>query len=304
MSSSVGPQDGRDLREVLVVGNPYSGKRGNRKHVEELLEVLARRGLNPKALWRPEEREEELGRADLEAVCRCVVVAGGDGTVRDVLNEMPRVPIAVFPLGNENLFAKEFGFDLDAERLADAIQAGRSRRVDVATAGGATFGVVLSAGFDAEVVHRVAHWRAEKGPLKRVNDLSYVPRALSALVKYPFPAMEIVADGKRYQGYQLFVMNFNRYGMGLNIAPEAKGDDGLLDWLLLTKPGRWKLITSLLRLVLRMRLPESAVLRGVARHLSIHSAVPVPVEVDGDAFGFTPVEVTVRGRAVSVLEMP
>ncbi len=40
---------------------------------------------------------------------RCLVVAGGDGTVHWVINQARDVPIAVWPFGSENLLAKTLG---------------------------------------------------------------------------------------------------------------------------------------------------------------------------------------------------
>jgi diacylglycerol kinase family enzyme len=292
-----------DRREVLVVGNPFSGTRGNRRHVEELIRVLSDRGLRPYALWRPEERRAALSSPDHSERFRCVVVAGGDGTVRDVLSQRPAVPMAVFPLGNENLFAKEFGFDLNPIRLAYAIEKGESRPVDVGLVGSECFGVVVSAGFDAEVVRRVAEWRVHAGALKRVSNFSYVPSVIKALASYPFPRIEIEADGERLQGHHVFVLNLNRYGMGLSLAPDARGDDGMLDWLVLKRPGRLNLLKYALRLMLKGRLPASIAERGRARKLAIRSETPVPVEVDGDAFGHTPIEIGIQPRGVSVAAM-
>jgi diacylglycerol kinase family enzyme len=291
-----------DRREVLVVGNPFSGKRGNERHVEELLNVLASRGLRPLALWKPEERREALSQPDLAGRFRCVIVAGGDGTVRDVLSQRPPVPMAVFPLGNENLFAKEFRFDLNCNRLADCIERGRSRAVDVGLVGSECFGVVVSAGFDAEVVRRVAEWRLHKTGIKRVNNFSYVPRVLSALVSYDFPSLELETEEGRVKGYQVFVLNFNRYGMGLPLAPDARCDNGLLDWLVLKRPGRFNLVKCVLRLMLKSKLPASIAERGRARKLTIRSETPVPVEVDGDAFGVTPIELSIQPRVAKVLD--
>jgi diacylglycerol kinase (ATP) len=292
-----------DRREVLVVGNPFSGMRGNRRHVDDLIRVLTDRGLRPHAFWRPEERHAALSLADLAEHFRCVIVAGGDGTVRDVLSQRPSIPMAVFPLGNENLFAKEFGFDLNPIRLAHAIEKGAARPVDVGTVGSKCFSVVVSAGFDAEVVHRVAEWRVHHSGLKRINSLSYVPRALKALGAYSFPRLEIEADGERFEGYHVFILNVNRYGMGLSLAPDARADDGLLDWLLLTRPGRFNLVGYLAKLALRIDpVPKTAV-RGRANRIAIHSDGQTPVQVDGDAFGFAPVELGVLPDAVKVLRM-
>jgi diacylglycerol kinase family enzyme len=50
---------------------------------------------------------------------RCVVAAGGDGTVASVINELAAdVPPAVMGLGNENLFARALALPADPLALA------------------------------------------------------------------------------------------------------------------------------------------------------------------------------------------
>jgi diacylglycerol kinase family enzyme len=77
--------------------------------------------------WTPADRAAMVADASSDAECRCLVAAGGDGTVSALLNERPVVPIAVLPAGTENLFARHFRFDGRPESLARAIAGDRSR---------------------------------------------------------------------------------------------------------------------------------------------------------------------------------
>jgi len=149
---------------ILVAANPYRGRRGPRARVAALVHALEARGLRVRVMWDPTERTAALGnRAALRHV-RCVVAAGGDGTVSAVINELSAdVALAVLPLGNENLFAKAFGFEDDPGALAHAIARGVRQPIDLGrahtTAGSRLFTLMLTAGFDAEVVHRFTRWR-------------------------------------------------------------------------------------------------------------------------------------------------
>jgi diacylglycerol kinase (ATP) len=110
---------------------------------------------------------------------RCVVAAGGDGTVASVINEpAPDVPLAVMGLGKENLFARALALPADPLALARALVAGRTRRLDLGTAttsaGPRRFGLMSSAGFDADVIHRLAHRRNAGGTPRRVSRLRYL----------------------------------------------------------------------------------------------------------------------------------
>jgi YegS/Rv2252/BmrU family lipid kinase len=263
--------------------------------------ALRERGLNPRVIWDPAERRDALGDSTLRSTCLCVVVAGGDGTVADVINERPPVPLAVMPLGTENLFAREFGATRDEAALAQAIVNGRSRTIDLARAGTRLFSMVLGAGFDAEVVRRLARWRNEASGLKRASYFSYARPILAALARYPFPPIEIDADGVRVRGAQLLVFNLPQYGMRLPLAPDARGDDGLLDWVVFERPG-WSNLLKYFWAARRCRhLRRPDVRHGQARHIRIRSDEAVPLQIDGDAAGCTPVEVSIVPQALRVI---
>src|SRR5262249_56287152 len=110
-------------------------------------------GLVPQVCWHRRELSEAIasGREDV----RCVVAAGGDGTLVEVLNRAPGVPVALLPLGTENLVARFCGIARSPRTLAGIIATGNVREIDVARANERTFCLMAGAGFDAAVVHRV-----------------------------------------------------------------------------------------------------------------------------------------------------
>ena len=120
---------------IVVAANSYRGRRGPRARVAALARALETLGLRARVVWDQAERGATLrSPAALRAV-RCVVAAGGDGTVSAVINELSAdVPLAVLPLGNENLFAAAFGFENDPHALALAIARGARQRIDLGRA--------------------------------------------------------------------------------------------------------------------------------------------------------------------------
>jgi len=150
---------------IVIAANPYRGAARPRARVDALMAALSAAGASARVVWDATERAALLGDPGAMADVRCVVAAGGDGTVAAVINELVGdVPLAVLPTGNENLFARALGFDVAPARLARAIVAGARRRLDLGqartAAGTRRFGLMLSAGFDADVIHRIAHSRA------------------------------------------------------------------------------------------------------------------------------------------------
>jgi diacylglycerol kinase family enzyme len=228
-----------------------------------------------------------------------VVAAGGDGTVDDVINRFPGLPMTVCPLGTENLFAKYIGMQRDGRFVADAIAAGRTRRLDLCMLNDAQrFVIMASFGFDADVVHRT-HAR-RRG---YISKLSYVRPILESFTRYRYPPLQVFADGasEPQTGSLAIVSNMPMYAMQLPFAKMALPDDGLLDVRIFERPGRGQLLRYSWSLV-RSRhegLPHVRSLR--ATRIRVESAVPVPVQVDGDPAGFTPVEIRVLPAELTVI---
>ena len=307
---------------VVVLANPYSGTGPNRRRVDAFTKALIERGFEPQVCWTPEERRQTVAEAD---DVRCAVVAGGDGSIADAVNELEaagaldRVPVATLPLGNENLFADEFGFNRGLAKLAEAIAAGRDRRIDLGRVGDRLFTLMASAGLDADVVHRMARWRTGRrtaasdappgsgttAPLRRVNRLSYAKRLLGSLQEYPYPELTLQTDDGEVTGSHVFVFNLPRYGGGLGIAPEARADDGRLDYVVFRRPGMIRLAAYALGVVRGRHLAREDVAHGRSRSARISAAGPAdpaaPIQADGDPAGATPATVAAVPGALRVV---
>lgn len=310
-------------RGVLICANPFSGSGPNRRDVEGVAGALTQKGFEPRLVWDVAERRALLADPGLAEAYRCVVVAGGDGSIQAVVNELGAagrldvsscsagLAFATLPMGNENLFAGHFGFTRDADRLASAIEAGRTKKIDLGRvtheAGGGAgtlFTLMAGIGFDAEVVHRMDRWRVSGAGLRRVRRVSYLPRVVSSLGGYGYPTLKIDADGRELEGAHLFVFNLPNYGGGLGIAPPGcSADDGLLDWVLFEKPGRLALLAGGWAVLRGRHLDRACVSHGRAarvRVLMAASGLPddesAPIQVDGDPAGRVPVEVRIEDR--------
>jgi diacylglycerol kinase family enzyme len=264
-------------REVIILSNPVAGTQGRRQRVQELIHALRARGMESILCG---EREQLLDLVTTRGDnLRCVVAAGGDGTLNEVINRVPGTPVAILPLGNENLVARWFRLGRSADRLADAIARGCARRLDLARIEGRCFCLMASLGIDAEVVHAVH--RARRG---HISKFTYVGPALSTLMSYPFPAIEVVIEktGERLEGSSVFLFNLPMYALGLPIARNAQADDGLLDLVVFQRPGRLNLIRYTAAILCRRHERLSDVCYRRVTRVRLSSAQKVQVQTDGD----------------------
>ncbi len=284
-------------RRVLILANPRAGSESSRKAVEDLVTALQGRGLQPTLCWQREELAALLGAQPPEDL-RCIVAAGGDGTLLEVLNQAPGIPAALLPLGNENLVARHCGIDRSGRKLAEIIACGHCRRFDLARVNGRLFCSMASTGFDADVVHRVH--RRRRG---HINRFSYVVPTVQALRSYSYPLVEVEIEdsGERLRGAMVFVFNLPRYGPGLRVAPQARPDDGWLDLCVFERPGALPLLRYLVAVVghRQEHLPDFQ--HRQFRRVRLWSSQPVPVQTDGDPAGTLPVGIEVVPGALTLL---
>jgi diacylglycerol kinase family enzyme len=300
---------------VAVAANAYSGRGAGRRQVEDLGAALGRVGLGVEVAWTLDERAALLARADADPSCRALVVAGGDGTVAAVLDARPAVPVAVLPVGTENLFARHFRFRRRPEALARTIVAGRTLPLDLGAVAGRSFALMAGFGFDADVVTRHHRARVREGGTPRpTNRAAYVAPILQASLEYRFVPLSVRVDegegdvpgpAEELVGTTVFVFNLPRYALGLPFAPDARGDDGLLDLVVFERAGALN-AAHYLWLVLRgLHLRRRGVHHRRVRRVTIAAAGPVPVQLDGDPGGVVapgaPWTVAVAPGAVRVL---
>ncbi|MBX6314859.1 MAG: diacylglycerol kinase, partial [Isosphaeraceae bacterium] len=275
---------------VGIAANAHSGIGRGRPRVARLARALRRQGLRPRITWTPEARSALVAAATEAPDCRCLVAAGGDGTVAALVNEWPRVPIAVLPAGTENLFARHFGFSRHPEDLAETIAHGRTAPLDLGVVNGRRFTLMAGVGFDAEVVSRHHHARVgQAGRMRPTHRAAYVEPVLRASLSYRFPPLTVtVADPGREEtlvGTTAFVFNLPRYALGLPLAPTARGDDGLLDLVVFRDPGPLRALRYLWLAFRGLHLRRPGVFHRRVRRVSVASAAPVPVQLDGDPSG-------------------
>jgi diacylglycerol kinase family enzyme len=291
---------------IVVAANPYSGAGPNRRRVEALVAAVRSLGATARVVWDTTERAALFADAATMGGCRAVVVAGGDGTVSQIINELPRaLPLAVLPLGNENLLARALGFGADPYALARALVACRTRTIDLGRATAQhrsrLFALMLGAGFDAAVVHRLATWRSGGRPLRRVRRSSYLVPIAACAIGYAYSPVRLAADAYVAEGAHCVIANVASYALDLKLTPAAAEDDGRLDWLVLQRPGLAPLLAYCWSAYRGRHLRRGDVSTGQATRLRITAAAPTPVQVDGDPWGTTPVDVEIVPRALTVV---
>lgn len=256
------------------------------------------------------DRKRELRRHARRAVrdkVDVVVAVGGDGAVLQVVQVLAesRVALAIIPMGTGNLLASNLGIPTAPEDAASVVVDGTPRRIDVgrATIGGKRrmFAVACGVGFDAEVMQATPKVRKA-----RWGKLAYVAAAVQERDQVRNVAHEIELDGETTttEATQVFVANFGRTGLGLEPRLKVEPDDGILDVIVVRADGAIAGLLAGWEAIRQRRRGESSqghVFRAHARKIRISATPDRLVETDGSVVGTTPITISVRPQALSVI---
>lgn len=236
---------------------------------------------------------------------RAAIAVGGDGTASAVRARVPlEVPMLVIPMGTENLLGRYLRQSTDPAAVLDVVENGVVIDLDLGWANGSPFLLMISAGFDAEVIRRLHERR--RGNIRRAT---YLLPVLSAIGSYTFHPMRIYWDTADAAGAEstlcrwLFGFNLPLYALGLPVAPNAVGTDGLLDVCAFQRGSIWSIARYLWHIVRNVHhsLPDTVARRTRRFRIESVDNASIAYQLDGDYGGTLPVNVEVVPNQLRLL---
>ncbi|MEN6547598.1 MAG: diacylglycerol kinase family protein [Armatimonadia bacterium] len=282
---------------VTMIVNPQAGRGHSSRVAGQVAGTLRAAGWEVDiAVTTAPEHAETLAR-EAASDTDLVVACGGDGTLSEVLNGLfgTDVPAALLPVGTGNDFARTLGLPRDPGEAAFALLRGAERRVDllqVVETGRVAINV-MGVGFDATVAATMNR-HTRRGGLG-----AYLLAVLIELGRYRMTDLSLQIDGEEWEGQALLVAvaNAQSYGAGMRIAPRASVTDGLLDVVLVEPMNRLGFLCTLPKVFTGRHVKHPAVRYWQAREVTLRTSMPVPVLIDGDLRGETPVTIRVLPQA-------
>ena len=285
-------------RRVLVIHNPTAGWR-RRRRFERFLSALVDQGVDVHV--RPTTKH-----GDAEAFARdanpddvdVIAVAGGDGTINEVINGLTHstIPLAIMPLGTANVFAHEIGLSVMPMDVAKTIAHGTPKPISLGVVNGRRFVMMAGFGFDAYVVSQV------NPKIKRLfGKGAYVISTLCALLKFNFSKYRIWVDGQQYDVASAVIANGHFYGGTFVCAPDARLNDPSLHVVLFLNPGVARTIRYAMWLGMGRlhRLPDVKIIP--ATNVIVEDVADDPVQGDGDILAHLPARISLVPASLAVL---
>ncbi len=276
----------------FLIANPGAGLMGS-PLVEDVTHALEHAGASIAAVRAASHQAARQAAAEAAASGRydAIVAAGGDGTVRQVAAALigSEVPLGLVPVGTGNVLAHEIGLAGSAEAICETLLNGPSISAACARVNSEPFLLMAGAGFDGRVIAALDH--RFKSYLGKA---AYAGPMLGALVR-PMDRLAVTIDGRRHEASWAVIANARHYGGRFVMAPRTGIQARGLEAILFKAKSRAVLVSQLMSLAggtLHTRCASHGDVEMLpCSHVTVTSHNPVPAQIDGDAFGSTPLEI-------------
>ncbi|HEX9064413.1 MAG TPA: diacylglycerol kinase family protein [Streptosporangiaceae bacterium] len=271
---------------LCLIVNPAAGNGKARALLPSATSALAAAGSEHRVvessslLHARELAEQAAGRGEV------IVAVGGDGMAGALAGTASAcaAPFGLIPAGRGNDLAGVLGIPADPAAAAAVLAAGTVRPVDLIAVGvpGQPEAIVAGsvyAGIPAVAGQIANATRWLGGPLV------YPVAALRALARWQPVTFTVTGtqDGRQeFTGYAVVVANSPYFGAGMQVAPPAVIDDGVLDLVLMRQAPKLTFVRALTKIKdgSHVRLPQISLHRGT--DVTLTMSRDLPAAADGE----------------------
>jgi YegS/Rv2252/BmrU family lipid kinase len=221
-----------------------------------------------------------------------VIAMGGDGTIHEVINGLMKVSeekrpiLGVVPVGSGNDFAHGINISRESTEALTCALDGEASTVDLGLmidehGRKEYFDNTLGIGFGAVVTIR-----SHKLPVLR-GFLMYLTAVIQTIILDHNPiAMQIETDDQKWEQSVIYLVICNgpREGGGFLIAPEAKIDDGLFHYAMITNVSRAMMFRIVPEVMKGTHGRFKQVRMGTCKKFTLSADRPLYIHADGEIF--------------------
>ena len=287
------------MKKILLAYNPVSGHAAFKNRLDDVIENFQRRGIFLSVYRTQAGDNSSFAECVKISGAEGVIAAGGDGTLHAVINWLKRndldLPVGVIGSGTSNDFAAHL--ELDAEKVFDAVAAGRTRAVDLGLVNGAEYFInVASAGVFTSIAHEV------DSRLKNfLGKSAYYLRGLGELKNFKSVKLDITADGQKFsvEAFLFLVLNSPSVAGFKKVSDAARIDDGKLDLIALKKCSTGGLVTLAKKILAGESVDgDENIFSLQAKTFEIKASDELRSDVDGEAGDSLPLKIETLRHAI------
>ncbi len=288
------------MSKLHFIFNPIAGSGASNKAFAQMEQLLRERGVEY-SVARSEYagHAHELTRAALQKGHECIVAVGGDGTVREVAQEMigSGVPMGVLPCGTGNDMVRALHIPQEPAEALEILLNGSVRPMDAAIANGKLFFNVGGFGFDVDVLINTDRYK------KRFSGMTaYLLGLFRALIGLRLRHVRITTPEGTFEQNALLVAvcNGTHFGGGMHVAPLADPSDGLLDVCVIRDVTRLTVLSVLAKFIKGKHIGLPIVQYFKTTAVTVLSEPESRLQLDGEVVSGTPVTFSIRPAALLV----
>lgn len=285
-------------RRILLIVNPTAGS-CRRGRLAKIVGTLEGQGCSVSL-------HETQGPGDAERLAAgidctgfdAIAVAGGDGTINEVLNGLPKEapPLALLPLGTINVLAKEIDLPSSIQGLVDTVTSGPSRPVSVGEANGRRFFMMASVGLDADIVEHV-----DLNLKRRIGKWAYLYETIRQfIIRRPSRYRLRIGESEREVAGAI-IANGRYYAGRFVTSPTADLETPCLDICRLSRFGRLALPSYLIALGLGRLACHADVRIDQVTELDLLAPIGAPLQADGELLCRLPAHIQILPAAVRLI---
>lgn len=295
-------------KNAHLIYNPTSGPIWNSFKPVIVENYLKDRGWDIKVT--PTEYQghaSELAKESAKNGTYLVIAAGGDGTINEVVQGLAgsETVLAILPVGTTNVMARDLKIPLNLQDALSVIVNGEEDSIDLGVVNDRYFVLMVGIGFDAKLINEV-----DSNLKKMTGIVAFAATSPVSMFSHKQSKMSITLwdkEGKKKKfkktSYQALISNAPTYAISLTVSLDAKLNDGLLD-LDIFKTDKlhqfaWKLISIAF---FTKKNDKEAVDNFQFQKMMLKADPPMPIQVDGDSYGYTPALFEVKPNYLKILK--
>ena len=285
---------------LAIIVNPLAG--GIKKMAKNIALVEARLNeLNVEYKFYKTETPKHATLLTKQAISEgatTIVAMGGDGTLSETINGLDnfdKITFGLIPCGTGNDFATHLNLPLDPVKALDLILNTPATYIDFMQLQGVRGINIVGMGIDVEILKLYSK-------LKKKTKMGYYNCLLRTLCTYKCKKFDTIIEDERTSqtAFIACVANGSMFGGGIVMSPDAKSDDGKLDFVCVDEIKGLKIIPALLKLnggkILKLKQSK---FRHVER-ISVESDYPITVNVDGELYDDIPFVVQIVSNTLKM----
>lgn len=247
---------------------------------------------------------EEIVRAFLASSYqdKVIITLGGDGTINEVVNMClgHDVAIGLIPTGTGNDFAKNF--DYKNFKIEDTFDIS-IRPIDLIKVNGKYCVNVTSLGFDTEVLQTAYNYLDKD---KSLGKRAYIKAVADRVKNLTYQDLSIklsLADSGEIYLKDAFLVsaicNGGYYGSGFNPAPDAKIDDGIINFVTAKQFPKWQLLHLILKYKKGKHQSSKYLDEYLVKSGQIKSDKDFLANIDGEIFSTNSLDFEIKANAIN-----